>query len=53
MPTSTTRRDVLAYLKCFFGLQVAFLAINYYKTSTKPSNFTTTLAAVIVLDQLD
>jgi hypothetical protein len=29
------------------------LAINYYKTSTKPSNFTTTLAAVIVLDQLD
>lgn len=54
MPTLTTRNNVLAYfLKCFFALQVASLATTYYQTHMNPNNFTTILACLIVLDQLD
>jgi hypothetical protein len=53
MPNSNLRIDVLACLKCFFSLQVVSLAHSYHQSRKNPTDFTTILAAVIILDQLD
>ncbi|KAH9816178.1 hypothetical protein DFH28DRAFT_1125633 [Melampsora americana] len=51
MPNSTLCTDVLACLKCFFALQVVSLGLTYHRSRKNPTDFTTILAAVIILDQ--
>ncbi|KAH9822300.1 hypothetical protein DFH28DRAFT_1119236 [Melampsora americana] len=53
MPKSSRRSDILAYLKVFFGLQVASLENHTNYSLANHSDFTVIMAAVIILDQLD